>query len=117
EAPEPVSTGPCPGVRGHRWTADGRSLLWLHDHEGDEQDHVWCADPGGDGPPRDLTPIPGVRARILGSPLGQPRQVRVAMNADDPACPDAYQIDIDTGERQLLHRNEGFAGWLADDSG
>ncbi len=117
KAPQPVSTGACSAVRSHRWTADGRSLLWLHDHDGDEQHHVWCADLGTDGPPRDLTPIPGVRARILGSPLGQPRQVRLAMNADDPACPDVYQVDVDTGEQHLLHRNEGFAGWLADECG
>jgi dipeptidyl aminopeptidase/acylaminoacyl peptidase len=115
--PQPVSTGAGSGVCGHRWTADGRSLLWLHDHDGDEQHHVWCADLGTGGPPRDLTPIPGVRARILGRPLGQPRHVRVAMNVDDSARPDVYQVDVDTGEQHLLHRNDGFVGWLADDSG
>ncbi|MGW8284030.1 MAG: alpha/beta hydrolase family protein, partial [Gemmatimonadota bacterium] len=42
-------------------------------------------------------------------------QILVGLNDRDPQFHDLYRIDIATGERSLVQRNEDFAGFITDD--
>ncbi len=108
-------------VRGYFWTRDSRYVLYVQDRGGDENFHVWRVDPrakpGPDGVPEavDLTPYGKIQARILSLPKKDPGTIVVALNDRDPAYHDAYRLEIASGRRTLVYRNDGgYAGFLCD---
>ena len=54
------------GIRIHQWTYAPDTLIYLQDHEGDENFHIYAVNVA-DGGVRDLTPFEGVRARPVGT--------------------------------------------------
>ncbi|MFF4417413.1 S9 family peptidase [Streptosporangium sp. NPDC001559] len=109
----PVTDNHGRGILGFCWAHDGRHLLYMSDHEGDEQTHVHAVDLVGGGT-RDLTPFDGVRAYIVGIDRRVPRYVLVGMNLRDPRRHDVYRVDLAGGEPSLVAENTGFSGWIAD---
>ncbi|MEN8006159.1 MAG: S9 family peptidase [Candidatus Krumholzibacteriota bacterium] len=116
----PVTADERP-VPGYFWSRDSRYLLYVQDKDGDENFHVWAVDPAGDaaekGVPaaRNLTPVDGVRARIYSVPKNQPEVMMVGLNDRDPQYHDIYKIDIATGDRVLVRKNdEGVGFWIFD---
>jgi len=109
-------------VRGYFWTEDSRYILYVQDKGGDENFHIYAVDPkakpdAGTGvpPARDLTPVDGVRAMIAAVPEKTPNRIIVGLNDRDPAMHDIYELNIDTGERKLLVKNESnVAAWITD---
>lgn len=67
------------------------------------------------GATTDLTPIEGVAAYVEAVGHAHPGHILVGLNDRDPEYHDLYRIDIATGERELVQRNDGFAGFLMDD--
>ena len=61
-SPHPVTNEPGYPIHYYRWAADGKRILYLHDNNGDEIDHLFSADLTS-GNVRDLTPFRGVRAQ------------------------------------------------------
>ncbi|MFO8150061.1 MAG: hypothetical protein R6T93_07175 [Trueperaceae bacterium] len=63
-AARPVTRDLARGVRTYRWAYDGAHLLYLQDHGGDENWRLHSVDleTGADV---DLTPLPGVQARVV----------------------------------------------------
>jgi dipeptidyl aminopeptidase/acylaminoacyl peptidase len=56
-----------------------------------------------------------VQARIVSTPEAAPNHILVAINDRDPRVHDVYRIDIRTGERELVRRNdENVVQWQAD---
>jgi dipeptidyl aminopeptidase/acylaminoacyl peptidase len=92
-----------------QWTPDARRILYTTDTSGAENTHVYMIDLEGAGEEVDLTPYPGIRASIHQFVEGNPNQVLVLHNRRDPALPDLYRIDLDTGKETLLARNPGDA--------
>ncbi len=108
-------------VRGYFWTRDSRYVLYVQDRGGNENFHVWRVDPtakpGPDGVPPavDLTPCEKAQARILSLPRKDPGTIVVALNDRDPSYHDVYRVDVATGKRTLLYKNDGgYAGFLCD---
>ncbi|MHC4447941.1 MAG: S9 family peptidase, partial [Planctomycetota bacterium] len=122
DAAHPLTADEQRPVRGYFWTQDSRYVLYVQDKGGDENYHIYAVDPAGKpagdtGVPeaRDLTPIDGIRASIYAVPETTPDQIIVGLNDRDPALHDVYRLDIDTGERDLLIRNEtNVARWITD---
>jgi dipeptidyl aminopeptidase/acylaminoacyl peptidase len=113
-AAKPVTNDTKRGIRQHSWSYDGQHLLYLQDLGGDEnwRLHAVRIDGGGD---RDLTPLDGVQARILGLSHERPNLVLVGLNDRVAEWHDVYEIDLATGARTLVMRNEGeFAEFFAD---
>lgn len=112
-------------VAGYFWSEDGKYVLYAQDKGGNEDFHVYAVDPAaaaeeatGVPPARDLTPVEGVRAMIVATPEATPGQILVGLNDRDPALHDVYRLDIETGERTLVVKNEqNVAGYQADLSG
>lgn len=101
-------------VREYKWTYDGEHLLYQQDKAGDENFHVYRARAAG-GDVTDLTPLSGARAEIAGLSERKPNLVIVGLNDRDKEVFDIHQIDLRTGERKLLQKNEQkFVGYLLD---
>ncbi len=112
-AAKPVTNDRKRGVRQHFWAYDGAHVLYLQDQGGDENWRLYSARADGGGE-RDLTPLPGVQAQVVGLSHERPGVVLVGINDRNPEWHDVYEIDIATGERRLVERNDDeIAGYLA----
>lgn len=102
------------GIREHFWAEDGRHVLFLQDEEGDENWRVHSVNVET-GRQLDLTPFKEVQAQVVGLSYRRPTLVLVGLNDREPEWHDLYEIDVRTGERKLVEKNEQqFAGYLAD---
>lgn len=97
------------GITNFRWAADGATLLYLRDDNGDENARLYAVDAAG-GPARALTPV-GARAEIIGLSDADPGVVIVSLNDRDRGWPDVMRVDIASGTRTTLLRNDGSRGY------
>src|SRR4051812_34451887 len=93
------------GIRLHLWAYDGRHVLYAQDHDGDENWNIHALDVDS-GETRNLTPLRDVHATIQRLSPARPGALAVGLNDRDPRWHDLYEIDIATGERRLLFRND-----------
>jgi dipeptidyl aminopeptidase/acylaminoacyl peptidase len=102
------------GIREHAWALTGKHILFLQDEGGDENWRVYSVDVET-GRQLDLTPYKEVQAQIVGVSHTRPGVVLIGLNDREPEWHDLHEIDIASGERKLVEKNEqGFAGYLAD---
>src|SRR5436190_9012243 len=98
----------------YRWAADGKHILYLHDNNGNEIDHLFSADLMTSNV-RDLTPFRGVRAQNVLIDSRHPGSAFVAMNLCDRNVFDMYRVDLQTGAITLEATNPGdVLTWKAD---
>jgi len=121
-AARPVTADSTRPVTGFFWTQDSRAVLFVQDKGGDENFRVYAVDPTAQPAPgarvpvaRDLTPYAKVQARIFAVPQAAPNEILVGLNDRDPRLHDVYRVDLRTGARTLVFRNDhNVAGWVAD---
>ena len=109
-------------VAGYFWTRDSKYILYVKDHDGDENFNVYAVDPsaspgaGADAPPsRDLTGLKGVRVELYEAPKSDPNIVYIGLNDRDKAWHDLYKLTISTGEKTLLRKNtDRVTDWVFD---
>jgi len=97
---KPVSDEHARPILTYSWAPNGH-LLYLRDEAGEEDWHLFRTDPATNTT-IDLTPVPGVSARLIGTSRHRPTEVLVALNSEDPSQHDAYRIDVVTGRRTRL---------------
>jgi acetyl esterase/lipase len=102
------------GIRFYAWAYTSQHIIYMQDEGGTEDWHIYAVPIEG-GPVRDLTPFPGVNARIEQLSLDHPAALAVAINDRDKAWHDLYRIDINTAERQLLLQNTDQLGAILTD--
>jgi dipeptidyl aminopeptidase/acylaminoacyl peptidase len=112
---KPVSDEKTRPVPGFSWAYDNQHILYAIDKNGDENTHVYSIDIGA-GTAKDLTPMEKVHAQLQDMSDRFPTAVLVRINDRDPKYHDVYRIDIVTGQKTLLQKNEGYAGFVADDA-
>ena len=95
------------GVRRYKWAYTNEHILYSQDEGGDENWHIHLVDLKT-GTDKDLTPYPGVQARLEGLSWKIPNEVLVGMNDRDKKWHDLYRVDLKSGERKLVQKNEGF---------
>jgi dipeptidyl aminopeptidase/acylaminoacyl peptidase len=111
---KPITNDRKRGIRQHYWAEDGRHVLFLQDEAGDENWRVYSVDVET-GQQIDLTPLQKVHARIVGLSHQRPDVALIALNDRSPEWHDLYEIDVTTGTRRLIERNDQqFAGYLED---
>src|SRR5262245_12383361 len=102
------------GIRTYQWAHTGEHVLYLQDADGDENWHVHAVDVQKKKT-TDLTPLKKVQARISAVSHKFPKEVLVSLNDRDPTLHDVYRLNILTGEKKLVQKNDGYASFMADD--
>lgn len=103
------------GIRNHFWSYLPDTLLYLRDSGGDEDFHLFSVNVAT-GKEIDLTPYPKTTAQVVGASHSQPGAILVGMNDRDPKWHDLYRVDLASGERTLVQKNDDEIGaYLADD--
>jgi dipeptidyl aminopeptidase/acylaminoacyl peptidase len=109
----PVTADTTRPVTSYFWSEDARYVLYAQDKGGNENYHVYAVDPRAESAPatgvppaRDLTPYENTRAMIYAVPESTPGEILVGINDRDPRWHDAYRLDLQTGVRTLVWRNE-----------
>jgi len=103
------------GVRRYVWAYTNDHLIYVQDQGGDENWHVYAADVKT-GQTKDLTPIDGIAAQLESVSQKIPGEVLVGINDRDKKVHDLYRIDIKTGNKKLVFKNEGnYASFVTDD--
>ena len=104
------------GIRQYFWSHRSDTLLYLRDTGGDEDFHLYGVDLAS-GTARDLTPFPKTTAQVVKVSHLHPDAILVGMNDRDPKWHDLYRVDLGTGERTLLRKNDDEIGSYVIDAG
>ncbi|MET0814112.1 MAG: S9 family peptidase, partial [Pseudoxanthomonas sp.] len=111
----PVTADTARGIRNYFWSYQPGVLLYLRDSGGDEDFHLFSVDVGT-GKATDLTPFAKTTAQVSGTSHAHPESILVGMNDRDAQWHDLYRVDLATGKRTLVEKNEQqIAGYLVDD--
>lgn len=113
-AAKPVTKDTSRGIRVYSWAFDSRHVLYLQDRGGDENWRVYAVDLAS-GAERELTPFDKVQARIEQVSPRHPGEILISINDRDPELHDVYRVNLATGERTLVRKNEGYVGLAFDD--
>jgi dipeptidyl aminopeptidase/acylaminoacyl peptidase len=102
------------GIRTYFWAYTSKHILYAQDADGDENWHIYRVDLAS-GDIKDLTPLPKIAARIQEVSHKFPEELLVALNDRDPQYHDVYKLNLSSGKRDLLQKNDGFVGFITDD--
>jgi dipeptidyl aminopeptidase/acylaminoacyl peptidase len=103
-------------ITSYFWKSD-QHILFLQDSGGDENFHLFSANPTGDDI-RDLTPLPGVQVRVVDDLHDHPDEIIVALNQRNREIFDAYLLNVKTGELACIAENPGnIDHWVTDHEG
>jgi dipeptidyl aminopeptidase/acylaminoacyl peptidase len=111
---KPVTQEKVRPVRSHNWTYDSKHVLYPQDTNGNENFHLFATNVET-GKTKDLTPIEGVRAELQEVSPKFPTEILVGLNDRDKKLHDVWRVNIETGEKELVEKNPGVAGYLTDD--
>lgn len=109
----PVTNDTDRGIGGYVWAHNGRHLLYIQDHRGDENWRVYSVDLES-GKTKDLTPFEGVQARIEKIEKRYPDELIVGLNKDNPQLHDLYHLNLLSGDLTKVAENPGFVSWVVD---
>ena len=113
---KPITSDTVRPIRTYFWAFTSKHVLYQQDSGGDENFHVFRADLA-DGKVTDLTPYKGARAEIGELSDRFPTTVIATINDRDPQVFDLYKIDLLTGKRELLARNDDkLIGFTVDNT-
>ena len=102
-AAEPLTRRKGRPIAWQDWSWDGRYVLFMSDHDGDEN---WCLlSVDRAGAARELTPPRGVAARLLMESREQPGTLMIGLNDRDPKWHDVWRLDLASGQRELVLEN------------
>lgn len=124
-AAKPITEDTKRPIGGYFWSRDSRFVLYVQDDGGDENFNIYAVNPaekpaeGADVPKaRNLTDVKGVRAVIYSTPKSQPDVIYIGLNDRDKAWHDLYRLNLSTGAKTLLRKNEDrVTGWIFDNKG
>jgi dipeptidyl aminopeptidase/acylaminoacyl peptidase len=103
-------------IQGFFWKGE-KYLAYIKDDAGDENYHVYVARSDGSGE-RDITPFEGVKAQIIDDLEDQATDLIVGLNKRNREIFDAYRLNVETGELELVAENPGnIASWKTDHDG
>ncbi|MBO8141317.1 MAG: prolyl oligopeptidase family serine peptidase [Firmicutes bacterium] len=113
-AARPVTSDRGRGVLNYGWTYLNTHIVYVQDTDGDENWKLYSVNVKT-GETKLLTPEAGVQATLVATSPRRPEEIVVGLNDRIPQLHDLYLINLVSGQRQLLHQNEGMLGYLLDD--
>jgi len=114
EAARAVTRDRKRGIRAYFWAHDNRHILYIQDRDGDENWHIYATDLKT-GETRDMTPLKGVRAQFQGVSHKHPEELLIGLNDRDRRLHDIYRMNLRTGKRKRVLKNEGYLRFVSDD--
>lgn len=114
-AAKPLTAETLRPIRQYFWAPDSKSVLFINDKGGDENFKLFGVDVAT-GVQRTLTPFDKTRAEIIGVSTTIKDRILVGVNNRDPKWHDVYSLDLATGKLTLVQQNDGYGGFVADDS-
>ena len=102
------------GIRQFEWAYTNSHIIYLQDQGGDENWRIYAVDLDG-GEARDLTPMPGVAARIAELSPAFPDEILVGVNDRSPQFHDVHRVNIMTGERSVVYKNDSHMETVTDE--
>jgi dipeptidyl aminopeptidase/acylaminoacyl peptidase len=103
-------------IGGFFWKGD-HYILYLKDNGGDENFHLYVAHSDG-SEERDLTPFDGVKAEMIDDLEDIPNEVIVGLNKRNKEIFDAYRLNVETGNLEMIAENPGdISSWVTDHDG
>ncbi len=111
-----IASDPKRPIRAAFWSPDGARVLYPQDAGGDEDFHLFAADPDHPGEPVDLTPYAGTRVMVQSIDYTRPDVILVSMNRRDPRVFDVHRLDPATGAETLDTINPGNVASFAEDT-
>ncbi|MEZ5427342.1 MAG: alpha/beta fold hydrolase [Pyrinomonadaceae bacterium] len=107
---EPLFKKADGSVLGYDWALDKKHILYLK--AVGERVHLFALNLKT-GEKRDLTPEDELSARIERLSADRPEEVLISLS-ETASQGDLYTVNIKTGEREPVLKNDGFQGFLAD---
>ena len=101
------------GIRAFFWGQDNARILYVQDAGGDENWRLYDTELAT-GTTRDLTPFEGVQAQLIAEEKHFPTELLVGLNKENPQLHDVYHLDVETGELEMVLKNPGIIGFVAD---
>jgi dipeptidyl aminopeptidase/acylaminoacyl peptidase len=114
KAAKPVTADKKRGIRSYFWAYTNQHVVYIQDEGGNENWRVHVVDLNTKKD-TDLTPLKNVQARIDEVSREFPEEILVSLNDRNPAFHDVYRLNILTGEKKLIQKNDSYAGFVADD--
>ena len=98
-------------IAGYYWANDDR-IIYMKDNGGDE--NYFLVGVNRDGSNLiSLTEFPGVRTQLIDDLEDIPSEAIIGLNKRNPQIFDAYRLNIETGEMQMIAENPGnIEGWI-----
>ncbi|HEX5181789.1 MAG TPA: S9 family peptidase [Allosphingosinicella sp.] len=97
------------------WSPDSRQVLYVNDHGGDENFHLYAVD-AASGTQRSLTPFDKTLVEIIGISDRVKDHMLIGLNNRDPKWHDVYSLDFASGRlTPVLINQGGYSGFVADD--
>ncbi|AFY54606.1 dipeptidyl aminopeptidase/acylaminoacyl peptidase [Rivularia sp. PCC 7116] len=123
-AARPITEDKNRPIPAYFWSQDSQYILFVQDKGGNENFRIYAVSPtdkvakGQVPKAKDLTPDDQVRAIIYAVPENNPDTIIVGLNDRDPKFHDVYSINIATGARKLLYKNDSnVSNWVTDLNG
>lgn len=102
------------GIPGYFWSHQPNTIVYVRDAGGDENFHVFSTNIKTKQA-KDLTPYEKTRGQIIGVSDKHPESIMIGMNDRDETWHDLYRVDLKTGKRTLVEKNEDkLAGYALD---
>ncbi|MFC3380204.1 alpha/beta fold hydrolase [Rugamonas sp. CCM 8940] len=100
-------------IRSSFWSPDSKTLLFIQDKGGDENFLLYGVDVAS-GKQSNYTPFEKTRAMVVQISSKVKDRILVGLNNRDPRWHDVYSLDLASGKLTLVQKNEGYAGFMAD---
>ena len=110
---KPVTNDTDRGIRAFFWGQDNARILYVQDAGGDENWRLYDTELAT-GTTRDLTPFEGVQAQLIAEEKQFPTELLVGLNKENPQLHDVYHLDVETAELEMVLKNPGIIGFVAD---
>lgn len=102
-------------IRQYFWAPDGKSIMYIQDKGGDENFLLYQIDLDT-LEEKTLTPFENTRIQVVGASETIKDKVLLGVNNRNPQFHDVHMLDLNTGELTLVYENNGYAGFMADDT-
>ncbi len=102
----PITAEKGRGIRSFFWSPDSRSVFYLQDQGGNENNHLFRVDLD-QGKRTDLTPFKDVKVHLQADDPAHSRSLLLAMNQRDAKLFDVYDLSLADNRLSLLAQNPG----------